>query len=264
MKRLVLCLALLLPGLARADFDHRVWDGLLQRNVVLLSGGKASAVRYAAMAREHDALRGYLASLSRVPRSEFDAWPKPDRLAFLINAYNAFTVELILTKYPNLDSIKDLGGFFSSPWRRKFFTLFGEKRDLDYIEHDLIRADGVYDEPRIHFAVVCASVGCPALRNEAYTSVKLEEQLADNTRKFLSDRARNRYVAETQTLEVSKIFDWYGKDFSRGWKGYRSVAQFLADHAEQLADDPGTRRVVADRKAEIRFRDYDWRLNDAR
>ena len=264
MKVLVVSVALLFPVVAIADFDHRVWDGLLKRNVAFSDDGKASAVRYAAIAKEHDVLRRYLSSLSRVTQAEFDAWPKSEQLAFLINAYNAFTVELILTKYPDLESIKDLGGLFSSPWKRKFFTLLGAERNLDNVEHDLIRADGVYEDPRIHFAIVCASVGCPAMRSEAYTGERLDGQLQDNARRFLSDRSRNRFDTASGTLEVSKVFDWFARDFSRGWKGYRSVAQFLASYAEQLADDPADRRSIVEQKAPIRFLDYDWKLNDAK
>jgi len=262
--RVLWLLVMLVPGTAWAEFDHSVWDGLLSRHVVLKDDGRATAVRYAGVAKEHDILRVYLNSLSRITQEEFDGWPKSEQLAFLINAYNAFTVELILTEYPNLDSIKDLGSLFRSPWKKKFFTLLGAERSLDNVEHDLIRADGAYEDPRIHFAIVCASIGCPALRNEAYTSNRLEAQLQDNVRKFLSDRSRNRFDPKSQTLEVSKIFDWFAQDFSRGWKGYQSVAQFLAGYAEQLADDPADRRLIAEQKASIRFLDYDWRLNDAK
>lgn len=264
MRTALLLLAMSAPVGAWAGFDHSVWDGLLKRHVVPENDGKASAVRYAGMAQERDRLRGYLDSLSRVTRTEFDAWPKSEQLAFLIDAYNAFTVELILTEYPNIESIKDLGSLFRSPWKREFFTLFGGERNLDYIEHDLIRAEGAYENPRIHFAIVCASIGCPALRNEAYVGDRLDAQLQDNARKFLSDRTRNRFDLESGTLEVSKIFDWFAKDFSRGWKGYRSVAQFLADYAEQLADNPADQRMIAEQKVPIRFLDYDWRLNDAK
>ncbi|MGD8911013.1 MAG: DUF547 domain-containing protein, partial [Chromatiales bacterium] len=93
------------------------------------------------------------------------------------NPYNAFTIELILTKYPGIESIKELGGLFRSPWKRRFFTLLGERRHLDNLEQDMIRAFGVFDEPRIHFALNCASIGCPMLRNEAYVAERLDLQL---------------------------------------------------------------------------------------
>ena len=160
---------------------------------------------------------------SKVPKAEFDAWTKPQQQAFLINAYNAFTVEKILTRYPDLKSIRDFGSVFGNPWKDKFFTLFGQPSYLDQIEHEILRKEGVYDEPRVHVAVVCASIGCPMLRNEAFIADKLEAQLEDGMRRFLSDRTRNRYNPQTKKLEISKIFDWYGKDFEKGHKGFTSV-----------------------------------------
>jgi hypothetical protein len=264
MKWAALCLTLLMPSLAWAEFDHRIWDELLKRHVVLLDGGKASQVRYATLAKERALLRTYLEGLSRVTKAEFDAWPTSEQLAFLINAYNAFTVELVLTEYPEIDSIKRIGGWLSSPWKRKFFVLLGEQRSLDDIEHGLIRADGVYNEPRIHFAVVCASIGCPGLRDEAFAGKRLDAQLEDSTRKFLSDRTRNRFDRRTATLYVSRIFDWYQIDFTRGWRGYRSVPQFLAAYANALADGAADREMIEQQRAAIRFLEYDWKLNDVR
>lgn len=113
-------------------------------------------------------------------------------MAFLINAYNAATVALILTRYPELDSIKELGSLLRSPWKRRFVDLLGARRSLDDIEHELLREAPDFAEPRIHFAVNCASLGCPALRPEAYEAERLEAQLADQTRRFLRDRSRNR------------------------------------------------------------------------
>lgn len=111
-------------------------------------------------------------------------------MAFLINAYNAYTVEWILTRYPNLKSIKDLGSFLQSPWQKKFFSLLGEERHLDWIEHEQLPP--LYSDPRVHAAVNCASIGRPALRNEAFTATRLEAQLEDGMQRFLADRTRNR------------------------------------------------------------------------
>jgi hypothetical protein len=164
-------------------------------------------------------------------------------------------------RYPDLKSIRDFGTFIGNPWKDKFFTLLGTPMSLDGIEHDIIRKPGVYDEPRIHFAVNCASVGCPALRNEAYVAHRLDAQLEDQTKRFLSDRSRNRYVAVSNTLEVSKIFDWYGTDFKIG-KGGRSG--FFARYAEEMTDAPDGRQVIRDGMVKITFLDYDWALNDVR
>ncbi len=230
----------------------------------MLEGGKASAVRYDGFARDRAQLKAYLDSLSAVTRQEFDGWSKPQQLAFLINAYNAYTVEKILTRWPKLKSIRDFGSFIGNPWKDEFFTLLGRPMTLDGIEHDTIRAPGAYDDPRIHFAVNCASVGCPMLREEAYVAARLDAQLEEQTARFLSDRSRNRYDPASATLQVSKIFDWYGKDFSRGWKGYDSVPQFLARHADRLADAPGERERIRAQQVPVAFLDYDWALNEAR
>jgi hypothetical protein len=229
----------------------------------VLEGGKASAVRYDGFARDRAALKSYLDRLSAVTRQEFDGWTKPQQLAFLINAYNAFTVEKILTRWPKLKSIRNFGSFIGNPWKDSFFILLGKPMTLDGIEHDTIRAPGAYDDPRIHFAVNCASIGCPLLREEAYLAARLDAQLDEQTARFLSDRSRNRYDPAAGKLQVSKIFDWYGKDFSRGWKGYDSVPQFLAGHADRLADAPEHREHIRGGKVPVVFLEYDWSLNEA-
>ena len=250
-------LALLAPGVAGAqDFDHghKAWDALLKRHVVLLQAGKASQVRYAGFAKDRAALKAYMDALSKVPETQFNGWSKAERMAFLINAYNAFTVEKILTRYPNLKSIRDFGTVFGNPWKDKFFTLFGRESYLDQIEHETLRKPGAYNEPRVHYAVNCASIGCPMLREEAYVAEKLEAQLEEQAARFLSDRSRNRFAAGK--LEVSKIFDWFKEDF-----GVRE--QYFAKYAKLMADGPEAQKQVAEAKAPLSFLDYDWSLNDA-
>ena len=227
-----------------------------------MQGGNASKVDYAGFAKDRAQLKAVLDDYSKVTRAEFDTWTPPQQEAFLINAYNAFTVELILTKYPDLKSIRDLGSFVTKPWSKKFFKLFGQDSYLDFIEHEMLRKDGVYDDPRVHVAVVCASIGCPMLRNEAFVPERLDAQLDDAMKRFLSDRTRNRYDAQSRKLEISKIFDWYGKDFDKGHKGFTSVKATLAKYADQLADKPEDRAVVKGEKADVAFLDYDWSLND--
>ena len=248
--------------LSAAEFDHAVWDNLLQKHVHMIRQGQASEVDYHAFLKNRRELHTYLSQLSAVNHNTFSTWTKPEQLAFLINAYNAYTIELILTRYPKLDSIKDLGSLLRSPWKQKFVPLLGKTLSLDDIEHEIIRKPGDYNEPRIHFAVNCASIGCPALLNEAFTGAKIEAQLETVTHAFLSDRTRNRYNAQTGRLEVSKIFDWYGKDFERGWGGWRSLNQFFAHYADSLTDNPQAKQTVAASGARIRYLDYDWKLND--
>jgi hypothetical protein len=256
---LLLCCASAV-GDERAPFDnsHSLWNTLLERHVHWTADGSTSKVDYADFSHESTKLDDYLDQLSRVDRSTFDAWNHDDRQAFLINAYNAATVKLILTRYPKLESIKDLGSLFSSPWKKDFIVLLGETRSLDSIEHDLLRGAADYSDPRIHFAVNCASIGCPALRPEAYVGSRLDAQLADQTRRFLGDRSRNRYEAKAGKLEVSKLFDWYAGDFVAHAGG---VAAFLDRHADALGLDGSTRERLRHGDLPITFTDYDWKLN---
>ena len=198
-----------------------------------------------------------LDALSAVPRAEFDAWTQPQRMAFLINAYNAFTVELILTQYPNLKSIKDLGSFVQSPWKKKFFKLLGEERYLDWIEHEQLRP--LYADPRVHGAVNCASIGCPALRTEVFTAGKLEAQLDDGMLRFLGDRTRNRF--KDGKLEVSSIFKWFREDFEKGHKGITKLDDVFVRYAAQLTDDAGEQAKLKAGGQPVSFLDYDWSLN---
>jgi hypothetical protein len=252
--RLILAalLWLWLPS-AALGFDHQAWDALLRKHVVVLQGGSASQLRYAGIAAERAALRAYLDSLSRIQESEFEAWSREEQMAFLVNAYNAFTVEKILTRYPDIRSIWDFGKLFGNPFKDEFFVLLGARRSLDWIEHEKLRK--IYREPRIHYAVNCAAVGCPMLREEVYTAARLEAQLEEQARRFLSDRSRNRL--RERRLEVSRIFDWFKQDFE-------PREQYFARYADVLAAEPGQQELVRKGQAPLRFLDYDWSLNDAR
>ena len=256
-----------LPGQAQsAGFDptHAAWTSLLRKHVRLLRGGQATQVAYTGFAADRAALKAYLDSLSAVTTATFAGWSKAARQAFLINAYNAFTVELILTRYPDLQSIKELGSLLSSPWKPKWIALLGSKVSLDDIEHTMLRKRGDYDDPRVHFAVNCASIGCPALREEAFVAARLDAQMDEQTVRFMSDRTRNRFNAQRDRLELSKIFDWYGEDFRLGHRGITSLPAFAARHADQLADAPTERERIRAGGVDIAYTDYDWALNDAR
>jgi len=246
------------------DQNHAAWDALLKRHVVVAQNGGSSRVDYAGFHADRSALQAYLDGLSSVTETEYRGWTREQQLAFLINAYNAYTINLVLARYPDLKSIKDLGSFLKSPWKKEFFMLLGAERSLDGVEHGLIRAPGAFDEPRIHFAVNCASIGCPMLRDNAYVGERLDSQLEDSVRRFLGDRSRNRYDAASGELEVSRIFDWYQADFEKGNRGISSVPQFLARYADFLADGAVARAAVRQGRAQIRYLDYDWTLNDSK
>lgn len=190
---------------------------------------------YGALAKD-PRLAQYLAQLSAA--KDVNTWSRNERLAFWINAYNAFTIELIL-KNPGVKSIKDI----DSPWKKKFFSLNGELTNLDQVEHKELR-EKLGDE-RIHFAIVCASFSCPQLWNKAFTAEGLDKQLDDAARRFINDPQRND-LSGTK-LRVSRIFDWFEGDFTK--KG--TLVAYLARYAE--------RPIPAN--ATVDHLDYDWSLN---
>lgn len=242
------------------EFDHSRWDELLKKHVEELPGAHASRVDYDGMLQNRQQLGAYLESLSTISQAQFDDWPQQQQLAFLINAYNAGTVQLIVMAYPSIDSIKDLGSLFRSPWKKRFILLFDNLVSLDDIEHSMIRGWDRYREPRIHFAVNCAAIGCPALRAQAYTGEDLEDQLETSVELFLSDRTRN-YI-QANRLYISRIFDWYEEDFERGWGGVESVAEFLSGYVESLGLSEVARQDLLRGQLPLRYLKYDWGLND--
>jgi hypothetical protein len=253
------CAATAQPGF---DHAHSTWDALLKKHVRLIADGNASQVDYRGVMADRARLAGYLASLSAATPAQYAAWNKAQQFAFLANAYNAFTIEKVLTRYPNLGSIRDFGRVFGNPWKDEFFTLLGAKRSLDWIEHDTLRAPGAFDDPRVHVAANCASIGCPMLGRDAFVAERLDAQLDDLFRRFMSDRSRNRYDAGQQAVGISQLFDWYRRDFEQGHRGFGSLQDVAARYADQLADAPADRARLRDRATPIRFIDYDWRLND--
>jgi hypothetical protein len=249
--------ALLAAGAASA-FDHSYTDygALLQANIRWSSGGNASTVDYTSLKRRQEPLMASLKSFSDVSSDEFARWTREQQMAFLINAYNAFTLDLVLSRYPDLKSIRDLGSLLSSPWKKSFFTLLGGQRALDWIEHEQLRPR--YHDARVHFAVNCASIGCPALRPEPYVAERLDAQLDDQQRRYLTDRSRNRFNPDSGQLSVSSIFKWYGEDFDADGAGLRG---WLSKHADLLGDDAASRTGIASGQFSIDFLSYDWSLN---
>lgn len=255
---LVFCIAACAESADNFDHEHQAWNRLLENHVTWVDDGVASHVDYEAFLRNRAYLRDYLDSLAAVSKADFELWPRHRQLAFLINAYNAFTIQLILDNWP-VDSIRDIGNWLQNPWKIEFFVLLGEPRHLDWIEHEVIRQPGRFNEPRIHFAVNCAATGCPALRTEAYVGEHLERQLEDQTRRFLSDETRNRY--RNERFELSPIFKWYRDDFTRGWQGIDSLVVFLNPYTDLLGAPELPQGDDEDSALTIEFLDYDWSLN---
>lgn len=221
--------------------DHSQWTVLLQKYVA--SNG---LVNYQGFISEKEKLDAYTEELSANPPA--DIWSREERLAYWINAYNAFTVKLIVDNYP-VESIKDLNPTISLPtintvWAKEWFKIGGEDFSLDRIEHKILRKE--FDEPRIHFAVNCASISCPVLLNEAFVADKIDTQLSQQAKVFLNDKSRN--VIKKEEAKLSKIFSWFGGDFTEG----QTLVEFLNKYSNtKLAKD-----------AKIKFLDYDWNLND--
>lgn len=256
-------LAPLLFVLAITGFDHQHddWTQLLSVHVDWADDSHNTTVDYAGFASMRQELQRYLDMLSAVDESTFDTWIPGEQLAFLINAYNAWTVELILRHSPGISSIRQIGGLFSSPWRQRFIPLLGEMRTLDEIEHEMIRGAPDFAEPRIHFAVNCASIGCPALRPEAYRAKDLEGQLEDQTLRFMSDRSRNSFDARRGQLTVSPLFRWYSEDFKAVDSDMPQPRGFIARYADDLANSPEDVERLRTGDYRLRYSTYDWSLN---
>jgi len=234
---------------ARPDAGlHATFDALVGEHVV---GG---LVDYAALAEDRAELKDYLATLAD---TDPDALGRDARMALWINAYNAFTLELILREYPDIESIKDIPR--GRRWKGELWTVGGERYSLDQIEHEILRPMG---DARIHFAVNCASLSCPDLREEAYVGPRLDEQLDDAGRRFLADTSKGlRYGDEKgffgtdHVVRLSKIFDWFEEDFETNGSVIDFVLRFAPDDAAAYV-----RRHRDD--LDIEYLDYDWSLND--
>jgi hypothetical protein len=229
------------------DRAHGAWTNLLRRYV------SEGLVDYAGLKRGRSELDAYLRSLESVERAELEAWPRADQLAFWINAYNAYTVKLVLDHYP-LRSIRSIGFLPGSAFKRRFIPLervAGRKLSLDDIEHGILRER--FEEPRIHFAIVCASRSCPVLRDEAYRGSGLDAQLDEAARTFLRDPARNRYDPASRTLSLSRIFEWFRGDFE-------GAAGTLPAFVERYADER-TAEALRRGGVQVEFLEYDWALN---
>ena len=226
-------------GAAQGRVDHSDYASLLKAHV------HDGAVDYQGLKKNESRLDNYLEILSRVNPDQLEP---AERMAFYINAYNAWTIKLILSKYPDLTSIKDLGTLFQSPWKKKFVKLNGQKVTLDHIEHEILRPR--FRDPRIHFAVNCASKSCPPLLAEPYTGSRLEDQLEGATERFINDPQSN-YV-KGDTLYVSRVFKWFGEDFNNDIKGF-----FQKYARRELA----ARLAAAKTELKVAYLDYDWSLN---
>lgn len=219
--------------------NHHEWTALLQKNVT--SEGK---VDYLGFVKDSTSLEKYLDNLSQ--NSPGSSWSEKEQIAYWINTYNAFTIKLIVDYYP-VRSIKDISKgltMIDSPWDIKFFKIGGVDFDLNTIEHEILRKK--FNEPRIHFAINCASVSCPQLRSEAYNAEQLNTQLSEQANRFVNNLSKN--IISNNNLQLSKLFDWFKSDFTKS----QSLVNFLREHTS----------VNISENAAISYLDYNWNLNE--
>ena len=212
--------------------NHGEWNILLNKYV-----DADGMVNYPGFIKEKTKFRSYLQLLSdNIPD---DSWGEDEKLAYWINVYNAFTIDLVIRNYP-IKSIMDI----EKAWDIKFIQTGGKTNSLNEIEHEIIRKQ--FNEPRIHFALVCAAVSCPPLRNEAYEAGKLEAQLQDQTVKFINDPDKNN-IRES-AAKVSQVFNWFKEDFTKEGT--------LRDYLNKFS------KTKLSPEAKIEFMDYSWELNN--
>ena len=211
--------------------NYNSWNSFLQKHV-----NNYGEINYKAITLDKQLLQTVLDEFSK--NQPDNSWTKNETLAYWINAYNAFTIKLIINNYP-VKSIKDI----KNPWDQEFIPIGEDLMTLNEIEHDILRK---MNEPRIHFAIVCASISCPKLLNEAYISSKLDLQLTIATEEFLLDTSKNRL--SQNDLKLSKIFKWFTKDFTQN----ESLIDFLNQYSN----------ISISENAKISYQDYNWDLNE--
>ena len=249
-KKLILSLALSLvfaAGTANmqpvastgSGVDHGLFGNLLQKYV------KDGQVDYAGFQSEEASLDRYLDRLQGV---DIESLSNNEQFAFYTNAYNAWTIKLILTKYPDISSIKSLGIFNTGPWKKKVVRLKGQTVSLDHIEHNILRPR--FKDPRVHFAINCAAKSCPPLRSEPYTGDRLDQQLEDATRTFINNP--NSYRLEGRNLYVSRIFKWFSEDFNH------DALSFFRKYA---TGELKRNLNIDSAKIQVKYLEYDWSLN---
>jgi hypothetical protein len=245
MQKIIVFISSILFSLisfSQSGVSHSSFDELLQKHV-----DDQGMINYKGLGKERSKLKSYLKIIESNPPQK--SWSKDEKLAYWINAYNAFTLELILNNYP-VKSIKDIGAtikipFVNTPWDIKFIHIGDEEYDLNNLEHGIIRKE--FNEPRIHFALVCAAVSCPKLQNRAYLPEKLDEQLTKAAKEFLSNTMKNEFESADRA-SLSKLFNWYGGDFTKEMN--------LIEYINQYS------KIKLNKQAEIDWMDYDWALNE--
>ncbi len=226
-------------GWTKTSVNHDSYAALLKTHV------QEGVVDYKGLKSNEVKLDRYLDVLATVDSTKLS---RNERFAFFINAYNAWTLKLILMGYPGIESIKDMGSIFKSPWKKKFTRIDGKVVSLDHIEHEILRP--TFQDPRVHFAINCAAFSCPPLQSEPYRSGMLDDQLNNAAREFINNPERN--YLDGNVLYVSRIFKWFGEDFNDDIIGF--FMKFArAGFKEKLEKQKG--------RIKVKYLSYDWSLN---
>ena len=269
MVLLMFAAVLLVPTaeIRAADFDY---DGYAE----VLSGfvDKDGMVNYSALKENRDKLDMFVKSLGKLDRKTYESWNEKDKIAFCLNSYNVLTLKAIVDNYPikasmfgsikyPKNSIRQIKGV----WDKLTFQVIGRGMTLDEIEHQSLRKE--FDEPRIHVALVCAAMSCPSLRTESYVGLRLDQQLDDQARKFLSNPQKFRIERKKNRVYISSIFKWFGEDFIKIYEAdegfgkhspqQRAVLNFISRYLNK--DDS---EYLRDGKYSIKYIGYDWSLNE--
>ena len=239
---------------ANQSLNYRDYAEVLQTYV-----SDRGLVDYNGLQANREQLDRFNQSLGNISPETYAAWNEAEQIAFLTNAYNAFTLQSIIDRQPLDDSIRDIPGV----WKRRKFALAGKELTLDNIEHDILRKD--FNEPRIHVALVCAAISCPPLRNEPYLSEQLDAQLDDQTAKFASSPHGLDIDRQDKRVYLSSIFKWYGQDFEptygvedefNGNDKQRAVLNYFSSTL-----DSQEREFLEQEDYRVKYLDYDWSLN---
>ena len=235
-------------SLAQAEFDH----SHARLTAVLREHVSHGLVDYAGLHASPQGLAEYLDELAAVSEREFNSWVVAERLAYLINLYNAQVLQMVVEAYP-VRGIRNVGGWFGPAWNeRPVVRLFGARVTLEILERNYLRRH--YAEPAIHLALVRATLGSPPLRSEAYVPDRLYGQFLDQGRNFLGTPPNNRIDVRRRRLHLSPIFRWYEEDFARK---AGSIAAYVRIYLAQDVEE-----ALRNERFAIRYTDYDWSLND--
>jgi len=251
------------------DHSHGSFNDLLKDYVI------DAKVNYKGFIKNLDKFNKYLESLDNIYPNDYKKWTDNQKLAFWINAYNAFTIKAIIDHYPIQRSFT-LTGIFYAPknsilqipgvWKKLKFKALGKKVTLDHIEHGILRKE--FNEPRIHVAINCASISCPDLKSEAYVGDRLDDQLNESSVSFVNNISKGVHIDKNKNwVKVSKIFKWFGEDF---YKNY-NITQFMLRSGKQNGTlgfiseyiDDDEKSYVLNGKYKLKYMSYDWGLNEA-